>query len=161
MLLLVLAHRHQVGLVEHDIRRHQGGIGEQTGVDVVGVAGGLVLELGHAGQLAEHGVAVEHPGQLRVGGHMGLDEEDGLLRVDAAGHQLGKELNGLAAEGGGVLTDGDGVLIHHAVDAVVLILHGHPVAQRTQIVAQMEGAAGLDAAENDFFIGFHNKFTPL
>ena len=75
VLALVLPHRDQVGLVEENVGGHEGGVGKQAGVDVVGVGGRLVLELGHAAELAEHGVAVEHPGQLRVLGHVGLDEE--------------------------------------------------------------------------------------
>ena len=67
------------------------GIGEEAGVDVVGVLGGLVLELGHTGELAEHGVAVQHPAQLGVGGHVGLDEQHVLLRVQAAG-DVGRHL---------------------------------------------------------------------
>ena len=56
----------QIRLVQQDVRRHQAGVGEQAGIDVVGVLGGFVLKLGHAGELAELGVAVEHPGQLGV-----------------------------------------------------------------------------------------------
>ena len=42
MLLLVAANGHQVRLIEQDVSSHQGGIGEQTRVDVVRILGGLV-----------------------------------------------------------------------------------------------------------------------
>ena len=67
VLLLVQTNRNQVGLIQQDVGSHQGRIGEQTGVDIIGVFSGFVLELGHTGQLAELGVAVEYPCQLCVG----------------------------------------------------------------------------------------------
>jgi len=88
MLTLVLPHRDQIRLVEQDICRHEDRIGEEAGVDVVGVGRGLILKLCHPAELPEHGVAVEDPSQLRVLGHMGLDEEGAALRVDAAGDEL-------------------------------------------------------------------------
>jgi len=88
VLLLVQTNRNQVGLIQQDVGSHQGRIGEQTGVDVVSVFSGFVLKLGHAGQLAELGVAVEYPCQLCVGADMALDEGNALLWVNAAGkHQ--------------------------------------------------------------------------
>ena len=148
MLLLVLTHRDQVGLVEQDVRRHQHRVGEQAGGDVVGVLFGLVLELGHAGQLPKLGVAAQHPGQLGVLGHVALDEDDAPDRVQAAGDILGQLLQGAPAQQGRVLADGDGVHVHDAVDAVVLILKGDPVLDGSHIRAQGQIAAGLDAAED-------------
>ena len=81
MLLLVIADRHLIGLVEQDIRRHQHRIAEQADVDVVLETGGLVLELGHARQLAHLGVAVQYPAELGVLGHVGLDEDGALGRI--------------------------------------------------------------------------------
>ena len=43
VLLLILAHRHQIGLVQQNVRRHQSGIGEQTAVDVVRILADLSL----------------------------------------------------------------------------------------------------------------------
>ena len=148
MLLLVSAHGDEIRLVEEDIRRHQGGIGEEASVDVVRVLGRLVLELGHAGELAEHGVAVQHPAKLSVGGNVGLDEEDVLLRVQAAGdvsRQLG---DGMAAQLRRHLPDGDGVHIRHHIVAVILVRESRPVADRAEIGAQGQVAGGLDAAQN-------------
>ena len=88
MLLLVLAHRDIVGLIEQDIRRHQRRIGEETAVDVLAVLGGLVLKLRHARELAELRVAAQNPAQFRVRGHVGLDEHDVLLGIQTAGNVL-------------------------------------------------------------------------
>ena len=64
-------------------------VGEQTAVDVVGVLGALILELGHARQLTKLRVAGQHPGKLGVRGHMALYKQNVLLRVDAYGQQQG------------------------------------------------------------------------
>ena len=159
MLALILPHGDDIGLIEQDVGGHEGGIGKEAGVDVVGVLGGLVLELGHAAKLAEHGIAVEDPGQLRVGGHHGLDKEDAPVGVNAAGDELGKQLHRAAAQSGRILPQGDGVLIHYTVDAVILILIGRPVPECPHIVAQMDVAAGLDAAEADLTTLYHVKHS--
>ena len=70
MLLLILSHRHIIRLIQKNIRSHQDRVGEKAGVDVVAVFRGLVLELGHPGELAEHSVTIQHPCELAVGGDM-------------------------------------------------------------------------------------------
>ena len=92
-----------------------------------------------------------------MGGHLGLDKQDAALGVDAAGDELGEQLQGVVTEGRRVLADGDGVLIHHAVDAVAVILVGRPVPECPHIVAQSDVAAGLNAAETDFTVFVHVK----
>ena len=160
MLLLVLPHGDEVRLVEQDVRGHEAGVGEEAAVDVVGVLGGLVLELGHAGELAEHGVAVEDPAQLRVLVDMGLDKQGAFLRIQAAGNILGQLLQGAAAQGGGVLAHGDGVHVRHEIVAVELLRPGGPVLDGPQVGAQGEIAAGLDAGEHDFFVT-HGVLAPF
>ena len=61
VLLLVDPHGNEVSLIQQDIRSHQNRVGEQTGVDVVRVLCGLILELRHSGKLAELGVAGKDP----------------------------------------------------------------------------------------------------
>ena len=160
MLALVLAHGHTVGAVEEDIGGHQGGVSKQACVHIVGMGSGLVLELGHAAQFAVHGVAVQDPGQLCVLGHVGLDEDDALLGVQTAGDELGEELHALAAQVSGILADGDGVHVSHAVQGVVVVLESYPVAHSAQVVAQSDLAAGLGGTEDDLFIVFHG-WSPL
>ena len=84
MLLLVLPDGNIVRLIQQDVCRHQSGIGKETAVDVLGVFGAFVLELGHTAEFAEHGVAVEDPAEFGVFMNMALDEEGVLLRVQAA-----------------------------------------------------------------------------
>ena len=69
-----------------------------------GMLCGFVLELRHAGKLSELGVAVENPGQLRVGGHVALNKKDRLFprpfRRRAAARKRSKRV---AAQGGRIL----------------------------------------------------------
>ena len=127
MLLLILPYGHQIRLIQQNVRRHQAGIGKQAAIDVVRVLGGLVLELGHPAQLAEHGIALQHPAQLRVLVHMALDEEGVLLRIQAAGNVLGQLLQGAPPQIRRVLTDGDGVKVCHKVEAVIFLCPLGPV----------------------------------
>ena len=151
VLLLVLAHRDKIGLVKEDISRHKGRVGEQTGVDIVLVLGGFVLELSHTAELAEHGVAVQHPAQLGVGRDVGLDKNGALLRVQTAGNIVGQQCEHPAAQLGRLLADCDGVQIGQEKVAVKFLNHLGPVAQRPQVVAQVKLPAGLDAGEHYFF----------
>ena len=160
MLFLVLTHGDVVGLVEQDVGGHEAGIGEEAAVDVVGVFGGLVLELGHTGKLAEHGIAVQHPAQLGVGGDVGLDEDGTLLRVQAAGDILGHLSEHPAAQLGRVLAHRDGVQVGHEEIAVKFLNHLRPVADRAQVVAQVQLPAGLDAGEH-YFLFIHGVVAPL
>ena len=65
VLTLVVSDRHLVRVVQQDVRSLQGRVGEETGRDEVGLAfGGLVLELGHATQLAVRDGALHDPTQL-------------------------------------------------------------------------------------------------
>ena len=118
MLHLILAHGDAGGVVEQDIRRLQHRIGEQTRGHELMLTG-LGLELGHALEFAVGSRGgLKDPGQLGVFGHLGLREEDALLRVEAAGEEIPRHLHRPVPEGLRVVVDGDGVVVHHAVDAL-------------------------------------------
>ena len=159
MLLLVGSDGHQISLIKQNVRRHQDGIVEQTRVDVVRVLGAFVLVLGHAGKLAHVGKAVQNPRQLRMAADMALTVDDVLLRVQTAGNVGGGHFQTAAAQLGRILPNGDGVHIHHAVDAVVVVLQKGEIPQRADVVADGQGAGGLNAGEDRFFdfrgLGFH------
>ena len=157
MLLLILAHRHQIRLIQQNVRRHQHGVGKQARCNVIGMLLGLGLKLGHAAEFTELGIAAQYPAQLRVLGHMALDEHDILLGVQTAGNILCQLVDAALAQQGRLLTDGNGVHIHDAVQAVKLILQCHPILDGTHIRAQCQFTGGLDAAENPLFLLFHNN----
>ena len=140
MLLLVDTDRDLVGLVKQDIRRHQDRVIEQADVDVVRMLCRFILKLGHTAHLAEHRVAVEHPCQLCVRRDMALDEQDRFLGVNAAGDILRKKLERIAPQARRVLPDRDRVHVNDAVNAIVFVLKGAKVLDRTEVVAQRQMA---------------------
>ena len=83
MLLLVGTDGNKVRLIKKYIRRHKGGICEKSQIYVVGVLCGFILKLGHAGKLAELGIAGKQPRKLGMGGNLRLDKQGALLGVDA------------------------------------------------------------------------------
>ena len=83
VLLLVFAHGHHVGVVEQNVGGHQHGVGEQAGVDVVGLAAHLLLEGGHALQFADidiHGKQQRELAHLR---HVALHVDGRLFGIEA------------------------------------------------------------------------------
>ena len=86
MLLLVDADRNNVCLVQQNIGCHQYRVGKEPRIDVVRMLLGFVLELRHAGKFAEHGVAVENPGEFRVRGDVGLYKQCVFVRIQSARH---------------------------------------------------------------------------
>src|SRR5690606_35471725 len=150
VLLLVGADGDAVGLVEQDVGGLEDRVGEQADAGgALSEPGGLVLELGHPPGLAHAGEAGEDPGQLGVLADVGLHEHGGALRVEPRGEELGGGDAAAAAQRGGLGGHRDRVQVHHAVERVVGLLQRDPLADRTQVVAQVEGVrGGLDAGEN-------------
>src|SRR5699024_2924390 len=140
------------------VRRHKHRIGKQPRVDVVAVSGGFFLELSHARKLAEHRVAVEHPRQLGVSGHMALDKKYIVRVVYPAGEIHREQLTRAAAKLSRVLTDGYGVKIDDAEYAVVFLLKPDPVFERAEIIAYRDLTGRLNARKDPFFrccVGIH------
>ena len=92
VLALVVADRHEVGLVQQDVGRHQHRVGEQARAGRIPrrPLPDLVLELGHAGKLAHAGGALEEPGQLGMLMDVALDEQRATLRVQPGRHEQGR-----------------------------------------------------------------------
>ena len=86
-----------------------------------------------------------------MGGHMALNEEGVLLRVQTAGHILGQLLQGPAPQQGRVVAGGESMEIRHEIVAVVLLGPFGPILDGAQVGAQGQIAGGLDAREHDFF----------
>ena len=82
---------------------------------------------------------------------MALHKEQAHLGVDAGGQQHGGGLAGLTAQGRGLLAHGQRVQVSHHVKALEILLQAAPVAHRADVVAQGEGARGLDAGKNTLF----------
>ena len=149
VLLLVLAHRDGVGLVQQDVRRHEHRVVEEADRDALALgAGRLVLELRHPAQLAHVRDRVEDPHELAVRGHVALHEDDRALGIDAAGEEQIDEVDRVAPQLCAHLPHGDRVQVDGAIHAIVGLLHGDPVLDGAEVVAQMQRAGRLDAAED-------------
>ena len=71
-----------------------------------------------------------------------------LLRVEAEGQQRGGHLARLAAQRVGVVEARQGVVVDDAVDRLELVLERDVVADRAQVVAEVDDPRRLDAAED-------------
>ena len=158
MLALILADGDEVGLVEQDIGGHEHGIGKQARGDIICMLLRFHFELRHARQLAELRIAAQHPRKLRMLRHVGLDEHDVLLRIEAAGDILRELLQTSAAQIGRNLPDGNGVHIDDTIDALIFVLQCDPVFDRPHIRAERQIAAGLDAGKDAFFFVHDTSF---
>ena len=149
VLALIVAHRHPFGVVGENVGGHQHRVVEQADAHRL-LALRLLLELGHAAQLAEGGDAVEQPGELGVLVDVALHEEGAALGSSPAAS------SSIACDGSlrrrwRVPRQGEAVEVDDAVQRLVggerVLLRGHPVLHRVEIVPQMDLARGLDARE--------------
>jgi len=150
VLALVLADRHEVRPVEQDVGGLEDRVGEQPDArGTLAALGGLVLELGHPACLAEAGQALQHPAELGVRGDLALDEDRRAARVHPHGDQLRGGPQAAGPEHLRVLLDGDRVLVGDEEERLVVLLQVHPLAQRTEVVAEVERVRGrLDTGKD-------------
>jgi hypothetical protein len=119
------------------------------------VLAGFFLELRHAVEPAEPRHAVEDPGELSMLGHAGLVENGRACRIDAGSDIGGRHFIGRVLHFGGLAVAGivrDRVHIDHAVDAIHLVLHAHPVLERAQIVAEVQRIGRLHSGEYEWLV---------
>src|SRR5437867_3109705 len=91
--------------------------------------------------------------------HVGLDKDGRDFRIDPDCQIDPRKFAGLGRKRGRILGEGNRVQVNDAKETLVFILQPHPVAQRTQIVSQMDAAGWLDAAEDSFHCGPAPKKT--
>ena len=78
-------------------------------------------------------------------GHVGLNEDDALFRVDAGSQPVQGHFQDIRLNLGHVprvFNGGQGVDVNNAVDAAVVLLEFDPVFQGAQIVAQVKLSRG-------------------
>src|SRR5512133_1048879 len=147
MLALVVTDRDDVGLVEEDVARHQDGVGEERGGDEV-LLGRLLLELGHAAELAVARHGRQQPGRLGVRGYVALDEDGRALGVEAGREQHRGDVERALAQRSRVVLDRDRVQVDDAEEGLALFLRLGVLAEAPAVVADVGAAGGLDAAED-------------
>jgi hypothetical protein len=149
VLALVLAHRDLPRLVGEHIRRLEDRIEEEPRGDELALPCGLLLELMHPIEVAVGGERSQVPGELGVLADVGLAEEDAALRVEPGGEQDGGRVVEVLPQGGGIPGNGDRVQVDDAVDRrVTTFLALDVLPNRTDVVAEVLAAGGLDAAED-------------
>jgi hypothetical protein len=132
-------------LIQQDIRRLQYGIIHKPHVDIVGVALGFFLELRHSTCLAYICEAVEQPTKFGVCGDVGLYKKDTFFGREPASKQLREKRQAPLSKFGRVLPNRDCVQIDDAVNAVVRVLHGDPIRNCADIIADCNRPRGLYA----------------
>ena len=81
-------------------------------------------------------------------GDLALDEQGAALGVEADGQQVQRRVERVGPQVGRVDLRGQGVQVDDAVEGVVAVLEGDPVAQGPEVVPQGEVARGRDAGED-------------
>ena len=127
VLELVFAHRHLVRIVDKDIRRHQGRVGEESCVHVLWLFPRFVLERNCLRQLSEIGVHVEHQIELHHFRHIALDEDGRLLWVQPAGKILCQNALHVRIEDVGVWMRCQGVVVCYEEETTVVLLHAYKI----------------------------------
>ena len=155
VLHLILADGHDVRAVDEDVGGHQDGVGEQAD------AGGdalveLVLVRGRPLEQPHAGDGGENPCQFGHLGHVGLAEEGGLVGVEAQGQVIQGDIADLARAaarpafrvGLEVADGGQGVVVGDEIEALALVLQLDVLLDGAEVVAQVQLARGLHAAED-------------
>ncbi len=81
-------------------------------------------------------------------GDVGLHEQHALLGIDAGGQEAHGHVQGAGGQLVHLVRLGDGVIVHDADEALVLILERHPVLDGAQVVAEVQLARGLDTGKD-------------
>mmetsp|Transcript_13690 Transcript_13690/g.39635 ORF Transcript_13690/g.39635 Transcript_13690/m.39635 type:complete len:492 (-) Transcript_13690:32-1507(-) len=138
VLLLVLAHGYQVGLVQEDVCGHEHWIGEQSSAHLLSLLPALLLELDHTVEPANGRHAVQQPLELRMSRHMRLDKHSCPIWVDARCQVGGCHGACGIPELLGIVRYCDGMQIHYTEEGVIRLLEPHPVFNSTHVVSKVQ-----------------------
>jgi hypothetical protein len=150
VLFLIIPDRNQVGAVEENVRGHQDRIVKQPYMDVRCTVADLVFELCHSLQLAHGRHAVEHPGQLRVRGNVGLQENLTPFRIDSTGKEERHEFNRSSLQISGSLRHRDGVKIRQEKKRLMGRLQINPVFHGADVVSDHQRSGRLNPAQHQW-----------
>ena len=161
VLLLIYAHRNDVGLIKKDISCHKCGISEQSGVDIIGMACALVLELSHSSELAEHCETIENPRKLCVCGNVRLNIQSVFVGIKPAGNIQCKRFICAPAQIGRNLSDRYCVHINNTVKALIFFGIIREVADCPEIITYCKIARWLNSRKGNRCAVYHfeNPFS--
>src|SRR2546429_2891809 len=147
VLELVFAHRHECRFVQEHVGRLEHGIVQEPRRHAL-LALRLVLELRLTLELAQWRDGVQDPVELRVLGDVRLHEDDGPRRIDAGGEEPDRHVDRALGQGRCVVGLRDGMQVHDAEQAVVLVLQLDPVLHGAEVIADVQLAGRLDAGKD-------------
>ena len=147
VLYLVLAHGHDVGVVDEDVGRHEDGIGKQSGVGPN--APGLLVLVGDAALQEAHRCAAEqYPSELAHFRHVGLEKERGPVGIEAQGQQVEGRIADVTPQLLGIADRGQGMQVGDEVEGGIgPVLEVDVLADGAEVVAPVEPPGGLDAGK--------------
>ena len=152
VLLLVLAHRHDVRVEEQDVRGHQHRIGEQAVIDRAFVAirqlRDLVLVAVTTPQQAHWRDRRKHPRELGDFSHVGLPPKNAAGGIEAAREEIQRDIERELPALRGVRERRHRVVVRDEIERLALLLELDGGQHRPEVVAQMQRARGLDAGQN-------------
>jgi len=109
----------------------------------------LILVTGYALEPCERGDHRQQQVQLRVLGHVRLDEQRGDPGIEAGRQPVDEHVAYLLLQVQGLVVAGrEHVPVGHEEETLVLVLQFHPVAQRAVIVAEVQPAGGPHAGQD-------------
>ena len=135
MLFLVITDGNIVGLIQQDICRHQGRIGQKAGRDGIAPLGSFVLVLGHPFQFAYIGRRNHDPAELYVFRYFRLYEQCRFLRVQAGSDINSCQLTGPFMEKLRILWHRNSMLVDNAVITFIGILQFRKITQCAKIIS--------------------------
>src|ERR1035437_4593597 len=131
---LVFAHGNEVRVVEQDVRRLQDGVIEDPRHHLL-LLRRLLLERNLPLELAERRDRVENPRELGMLGHLRLDEQGRLRRVDPGGEEPHRHFLRAPLQFPRLVGRRNGVVVHDAEERLELVLQLHPVLHRPEVVS--------------------------
>ncbi len=144
VLFLVAAHGDEVGIVNQNVGGHKDRIGEDAMVGGNAV-GDFILVAVASFEQAHRGDGGEYPGQFGDGRHVGLPEQERFRRVESAGQEIQRDVQGVLAALGGVEEGGHGMVVGDEIESLALVLQFDGGFHHAKIIAQVKSARGLDA----------------
>ena len=150
VLALIVAHRHAVGVVEEDVGRHQGRVGEQArGDELAGLAADLSLNCVMRCSSPIDAVHSRSQASRACSGTWLCTNSVQTSGSSPQATSIVAIVERLVPQLGGVVGEREGVEVDDAVVGLVLVLVDRPVPDRAQVVADVGLTARLDAREHD------------
>ena len=84
-----------------------------------------------------------------------------MLWFDTTSQQVDGQVPNIFTQLHRIVRHGHSMVIHNAINAVIIILKADPILYRTEITSKMKFAGWLNATQNDFFLIFRSAGKKL